>query len=42
VDVAVDGNDVGVAVGSPTVGVGEAGKDVVVAWLVGAIEVAVA
>ena len=41
VNVAVAGLDVGVAV-TPKVGVGEAGIDVLVAWRVGEIEVAVA
>ena len=42
VNVAVTGKDVGVVVGTSTVGVGEAGKEVLVDWIVDGIEVTVA
>ena len=42
VKVGVDGRVVGVALGTSTVGVGEAGTNVLVGWVVGGIEVAVA
>lgn len=42
VNVTVGGKDVDVAVGIPTVGVGEAGKEVLVGWIVDGINVAVA
>ncbi len=42
VRVGVDGKAVGVAPGTSTVGVGEAGADVWVGWAVGEIDVPVA
>lgn len=42
VNVTVVGREVGVAVGTPAVAVGEAGTDVLVGWIVDGIEVVVA